>query len=173
MKSEIPMNFEVQKLEGLPVQLLPAASPAKPKPDQKKAMAEIQAFAKFGVQVLRVKTAVLTALGSEAESGGVRKLGHGKIILASEKAETFIDRLDALAKKLTEEEKPDYHLVLDVMTLAKECNSQLIRTAEAHLSADKPLSPSSPPNGITIPYPAGSAVMIGVGKAPAVPQSET
>jgi hypothetical protein len=167
MKSELPVTFEPPKLEELPIELKAVASPKKPKPKDRKAMAEAQAFAKFGVQVLRVKARVLAALGREAEQCGIKQIGHGKILLASDNAEAAISKLGGIIDGLLAQEPgPDYELVLEVMQLQKEFNGQLIKTAEAHFNADK--QPMAPPmnNNINIPYPAGTAVMIGVGKVP-------
>jgi len=166
MKSEIPVKFEPPVLSDVPIEL--KTSPKKPKPKDKKAMADAQAFAKFGVQVLRVKARVLAALGKEAEECGIKSIGHGKILLASDNAENAIVKLGTIVDNLmTQQPAPDYGLVLEIMQLQREFNSQLIKTAEAHFNADKQPYMPSQPNGVLIPYPPGAAVMVGVGKSPA------
>lgn len=167
MKSEIPVTFESPQLEPLPIELKAVAQPQKPKPKDKKALAEAQAFAKFGVQVLRVKARVLAALGKEAESCGIKQIGHGKILIAAENAEAAISRLGVIIDGLLKKDPVDYPLILEVMQMQKEFNSQIIKTAEAHFSADKqPVHIHPAVNGINIPYPAGAPIMIGVGKVP-------
>lgn len=173
MKSELPVKFETPVLIDLPVEL--KAEAKKPKPKDKKAMANAQAFAKFGVQVLRVKSRTLAALGREAQQCGIKQIGHGKILMASDNAEMAIAALGEMVDKLMKaapgtQAAPDYGLILEVMQLQKEFNNQLIKTAEAHFNADKQqiVVQPSPPNGVMVPYPQGSAVMVAVGPAGAV-----
>lgn len=163
MKSDLPVTFD-QAAEILPIELK-KVGPKKPTPRDRKAAISAQAFAKFGVQVLRVKARVLSALGREAEKCGIKQIGHGRILLASDNAEAAIAKLAEITDGLMKEENPDYELVVEVMRLQKEFNSQLLKTAEAHFNADKQPSfvPPAPP-GITMPLPPGAAVMIGVGK---------
>jgi len=167
VKSEIAVTFEAPKLEELPVELKSGA-PDKPKPKDRKAISEAQAFAKFGVQVLRVKSRVLAALGKEAQDYGIKQIGHGKILVASDNAEAAIARLGIIVDKmLKDKSNVDYETILEIMRLQKEFNSQLIKAAEAHFNADKLHVPNGMPNGgLTMPFPAGAPVMIGVGKAP-------
>lgn len=166
MKSEtLPVKFEPPQLEPVPIEL--SGAPKPPTRKLKKAMAEAQAFARYGVQVIRVKARVLAALGKEAEACGIKQIGHGKILLASDYAEVAIAKLGGIVDKLLKvQPSPDHELILEIMRLQREFNAQLIKTAEAHFDADK--QPSSGPTmtGITIPYPPGAPVMVGVGKPP-------
>lgn len=166
MKSEIEVKFEAPTLMDVPVEL--KADPKKPKQKDRRAMADAAAFVKFGVQVIRVKARVLAALGKEAEQCGIKQIGHGKILLASDNAELAISKLGQIVDKLMKEPAPDYSIVVEIMGLQREFNAQLIRSAEAHFSADKQpfIIPPSGTGGITVPYPAGAPVMIAVGKSP-------
>lgn len=175
MKSEIPVKFETPVLDELPVLLKKDAAPAKPKPKARKAMADVQAFSKFGVQVLRVKAKVLAALGKEAQACGIKQIGHGKILLTSDNAEEAIAKVGSIVDKMLKQPNPDYDTVLEFMRLQHEFNGQLLKTAEAHFNADRQpvVLPQQPP-GLTVPFPPGSAVMIGPGKVPTEKlQSET
>ena len=163
MKSVLPATFEATVIDDLPIELKPP--PSKPKAQHKKAIAEAQAWAKFGVQVLRIKAKVLAALGREAENAGIKQIGHGKILVASDNAETAISKLGGIVDKLLiQEPGPDYPLVLEIMRLQREFNAQLLKTAEAHFSADRQPSNGTDGKSINIPYPAGAAIMVGVGK---------
>lgn len=163
MKSDLPVTFEPPVLEQLPIELLPKKA-LKAKSPMKKAMADAQAFAKFGVQVLRVKARVLAALGKEAEQCGIKQIGHGKILLASDNAEAAITKLGGIVEELLGKQPgPDYSLILEIMRLQREFNAQLIATAQAHLLVDKQPGFGPAGNSITVAYPSGSPVMVGVG----------
>lgn len=153
-----------------PIESLEVLEPPKPTPKQKKQMKEAAAFAKFGVHSLRVKTEVLAALGAEAETAGIKHLGHGKVIVASGNAEEAITFLAKVAEKLAGQEKPDFALVVDVLRLLKEFNAQLISTAQVHLNMAKGIAPQEPA-GAMMSFPAGSPLMIAVGKTNPVPVS--
>jgi len=168
--AKLPVTFDPP--EDLPVELKTAVkAPVK----TKKAVNQALTFARFGVQVLRVKARALAALGKEAENSGIKQIGHGKILVASDNAETAIARLGIIVDKmLKDKSNVDYETILEIMRLQKEFNSQLIKAAEAHFNADKlPAPPGMPNGGITMPFPAGAPVMIGVGKVSSESGSKT
>lgn len=166
MKSD-KLTTTTPELSVVPAELTTAE--IKPTAKNRKAMAEARAFEKFGVHSLRVKSRVLAALGKDADLCGIKHMGHGKIILASNNAEEAIARLGKLADKMMKEKTPEYATILDIMRLQKEFNAQVIKTAEAHFDADKqPIINLPPPGGGMSVFPAGSAVMI----APAQAQQE-
>ena len=138
--------------------------PKKPTQKQKKALSEALAFQKFGIHALRVKTSVLSALGKDAEQYGIKHLGHGKVIVASGNAEEAIARLGNIVDKLAAVEEPNFPLIVDIMTLQREWNAQLISTAQIHLNAVKAATVESP-HQMTHTFPAGSPIMIAVGKS--------
>ena len=142
---------------------MPVKVPDKPTKRQRKAMVEAQAFAKFGIHVLRVKAKVLAELGKEADDGGIKHLGNGQVIVASGYAEDAIGRLGGVVDKLASEEKPNFELIVEVMRLQKEFNQQLITTAQIHLNIAKSI-PSETQHQILHSFPAGAPVMIAVGK---------
>ena len=117
------MELVIKKLE-LPAEL--SAEPTTPKLRVRRAVADAKAFAKFGVQVLRVKAAVLGALGTEAENAGIKQIGHGRILVASDNADTAISRIDDIIDKLLKAKPPDYPLIADMMRLKKEFNAQVL-----------------------------------------------
>lgn len=164
--SDLPVTFQFQPLEDL--EIVKATPKAKKKANA--ALAEAQIFAKFGVHALRVKARVLAALGKEADEAGIRHIGHGKIIVASDNAESAIKKLgdiavDVLSTPQSEESPaPDYKLVLDIMRLQKEFNQQIINTAQVHLEGSRPDPKEKEGNSLSVPYPSGSPVMIAIGK---------
>ena len=161
------MKFKPPELDDIPVEF--QKQPAKhPKKKEKLAIANAQAFAQFGVQVLRVKARVLAALGKEAEQCGIKQIGHGKILLASDNAEAAINTLGGIVEKLlTAAPTPDYAMVVEIMRLQKEFNGQLILTAQSHFAIDKQPSNGLAANSVTVAYPSGSPVMVGIGKTQA------
>ena len=139
----------------------PPKVPAEAKQKYNKSMQTVAAFAKFGVHVLRIKSETLAALGKSAEAAGIHSLGHGKVIVVSDHAETAMQHLDGRIENLVTAAEPDDKLILEMLRLKKEFNDQLLRTAQAHFNADKP----SESNGKTMTLPPpGTTVMIAVGK---------
>lgn len=152
--------------ELAPIESLTVVAPKGPTKKQRKAMAEAQAFAKFGVHALRVKTSVLAALGKEAEDAGIKHLGSGKVIVASGHAEEAIAKLGQMVEKLNGEEKPNFALIVDLMRLQKDFNHQLIATAQVHLNMARAVTQVDQGSQITVPFPAGAPLMIAVGNKP-------
>lgn len=172
MKSELPVKFEPAELLKLPIEL-PPEPPAKKNKKHKTAMADVAAFARFGVQVLRIKAQTLAALGKVAEEAGIRQIGHGKILLASDNAEQAIQTLGAFVEEL--KSKPggaDHKTIVELMRLVQSFNGQLIQTAQAHLQLDKHPANGTTEARITMPFPSGSPVMIAVGKPQAAVEQE-
>lgn len=150
MKSELPLVR--QRIRT------PSTKPQK----YSEAAAEVAAFARYGAQVLRIKTKTLAAIGQAAEQAGIKQIGHGRIVVASENAEKAIETLGALAQDLIKSQPvSDPALILDILRLVREFNAQLIHTAQVHLSADKQ-STMEPTGRLTsLPQPRAT-VMIAI-----------
>jgi len=159
MSDKLPVKFEVQDLEALPIKLI--SPPKGYKKAANRALAEAQAFAKFGIHALRVKSKVLAMLGKEANDAGIKHLGHGKVIVASNNAEEAINKIGEMITRESEQEKPNFELIVELLRLQKEFNTQLIMTAQVHLNVAK-AAPDDSGSGpqLTVPLPAGQPVMI-------------
>lgn len=160
VKSELPVTFDLATVEEMPLKLS-----SKQKKKQKKQETEALMFAKYGLKVLRLKTATLAALGRAAQDAGVKAVGHGKVMVASETAEQAIARLTELVDELQLSDKATKHeLIIDLMKLLREFNGQLLHTAQVHFNADKQLLIQNNTQNLTMPFPAGQPLLIGPAK---------
>jgi len=159
MKSELPVKFELQPIEEIPV----VEIPKKAKKKMTAEMIEAQTFAKFGVHSLRIKSTTLAALGKEADEAGIKHICHGRIIVAAGNAESAVTKLNQIIDDLLTRDPVDHGLVMDVMRMLKDLNAQVIHTARVQMAAEKQQEPETG-GKITLPFPSGSPIMIGVGK---------
>lgn len=163
--------------EELPVlfgQEVGSLVPIKPDKNAKKrfnkSLAEAAAFAKFGARVIRIKTDAYALTGAHLRMLGVKDIGHGKLLSSSEHADDSIAVLDDIVQQLLKKGlDADHKLVLEVMQLKKEFNKQLIETANSHINADKQLPGVPMVGGPNIAFPAGTPLVVAIGKPP--PQS--
>src|SRR5262245_34445578 len=115
--AQLPIKFQPAEMVNLPIELPPVKKTKKDRSELRAAAA----FAKFGVLSLRVKTETLAALGTVAEKAGIKEIGHGKIILASDNAEKAVWALNDFVDKLTKDPAAiDHRLVMDLMRLMRE-----------------------------------------------------
>lgn len=165
MKSEkLQVSFDPGAAMALPIQL-PQKLPAKKKKKHAAQMVEAAAFAKFGVQVLRVKAATLAALGKQAEAAGIRSISHGRILLAADNAEQAVATLGAIVEDMVKSDvEPKHAVLLDLMRCMHAFNAQILATAQAHLLVDKQVLPGTTEAKLTLAYPSGSPVMVAMGK---------
>lgn len=160
VKSELPAVIDSdQQPQELEVKLTGAQ-----RKKHNRAAREAAAFARYGVQVLRMKATTLAVLGKHAEQAGIKQIGHGRVILASENAEMCIQTLGGLVQDLAKAKPcPDHAVILDIMRLLRDFNDQLISTAAMHIAADKQPSMEPAADRATLP-PPGATVMIAIGK---------
>ena len=105
----------------------------------------------------------LAAIGSDVEKLGVKQIGHGKIALAGENAHIHIERLGDLVHELQSRTPPvDPSVIVDAMALVRAFNEQLMESGKAHINADKQPVVSNTSNTLSVPFPAGTPLMIGV-----------
>lgn len=156
VKSELPTKLDLATIEASPLKLS-----AKEKKKHKKQLTTAMMFAKYGLSVLKVKASTLAALGNAATDAGIKAIGHGKVMVASEHSEQAIARVNELIDELQQSDKSNKHeLIIDLMKLLREFNGQLLHTAQVHFNADKQLT--APPGGphLTMPFPAGQALLV-------------
>lgn len=159
MRSDLPIVFDPDKVDELPIKL---SGPRRRKYNE--AAKEAAVFARYGSTVLRLKAQTLAALGKAAEQAGIKQIGHGRVMVASENAEQAIATLGAFVQELVKAKPcPDHTVILDIMRLVREFNHQLIVTAQMHISADKQtlMEPTARTNSLP---PPGATVMIAIGK---------
>jgi hypothetical protein len=162
---KLQVTFDPGAAMDLPI-TLPEKLPAKKKKKHSAQMQEAAAFAKFGVQVLRVKAQTLAALGKNAEAAGIRQISHGRILLAADNAEQAVQTLGGIVEDmLTSDEPVDKAVVLDIMRCIHAFNAQILATATAHLTVDKQPVAGTTEAKLTLPFPSGSPVMVAIGKA--------
>lgn len=150
-----------------PIEQFPAPelAPTAPTKRQKRAMSDAAAFAKFGVHPLKLKASTIQALGKELDEAGMKHLGNGRVVVASEHADTFIDRFGKMIDKMACKEDPDYDKIIEMGRLIREFNQQLLASGEIHLRVAKAGLPVDP-SGASVAFPAGTPLMIAVGSTP-------
>lgn len=128
-----------------------------------KAHAEARALERFGIKTMRIKARTQAALGDIAQTLGVKKIGHGKIMVASENAEEVIARISAYIEELKASDPPcDPKIIIDLMTLLKDFNKQLLESGQSHLAADRAASGLAQSSNLTIPFPAGTPMVVAI-----------
>lgn len=136
--------------------------------------AEARVYKKYGSKVLRIKLDTLTQIGEYATRVGLKKIGHGKIILAGETAEERIQELNELVIKLTKDGvPPDSKVLIELLKLQKEYAQMLFEIGKEHLAADRAPAPlPDSPHGISIPFPPGTPMVVAVGQGAQLPQQD-
>lgn len=156
--SNLPAVVEQENVERMPVRITPER-----RKEYNKRVNEAAAFAKFGVKAIRIKNQTLAKLGAHAEAVGIKKVGHGKVIVASENAEEVIARLGALAQELMEKDAvANAGEIREICALQRVFNQQLIDCGQVHINADKLPSTETAGKAVSIPYPAGGSVVVAV-----------
>lgn len=163
-EAKVPVAFS----EPAPVAVSIKPDAAKLKKKYNASMAEARAFAKFGAQVIKIKSKALAELGGMVEEMGVKKIGHGKILLASDNAETAISKLDDIVEQMVNDGlEKNQDLIVTLMRLKKEFNRQLIETGNAHIDAEKSPQQQTPQHpGPQLAFPAGTPMVVAIGKQP-------
>lgn len=155
-KLNVPVKFDLEKIEELPIKIT-----AQEKKKRKAAINEALVFAKYGLPIMRIKAATLAALGRDIENAGVKAIGHGKVMVASENAEQAIAVIAAQIDELQKSDKPTKHdLIVTMLKLLREFNGQLLNTAQAHFNAEKQLLVQNNTANLTMPFPAGQPLFI-------------
>lgn len=130
-------------------------------------LAEARAYEQMGQRLLKFKAKKFGAVGDYIINKlGVKKVGHGTIISASENADDSIRNCDAVIKELMERTPPcDPEVIVGLMQLKRDFNRQLLDSGEAHLKIDRQtigVTEGSP--SLSMPFPQGTPVTISVGQ---------
>ena len=123
----------------------------------KSALSQARSFEQFGKRILKIKMKTLAALGEEAQALGIKKIGHGKILVASENAEEAIYKLDELIDNETDPE-----IRAQLMQLRLGYNKLLLETGQAHIEAEKQALALNKSTTLTIPFSQGKPMIVAV-----------
>lgn len=129
-------------------------------------LADARAYEQLGQRLLKFKAKKFGEVGQYiVDSLGVKKVGHGTIISASENADQYIQRCDAIAKELLARQPPcDPAVIVSLMQLIRDFNRQLLDSGEAHIRVDRQPTAGLEDNKISVPFPPGTPMMIAVGQ---------
>jgi len=159
MSEEVAVTFEAGQPETVAVALDDRAVRRQRRASR---IAEAKAYEQLGQRVLKFKAKKFGSVGDYIVSAlGVKKVGHGTIISASENADQHIQQCDALVKELLSKDPPcDPDVIVALMQLARDFNQQLLDSGEAHLRIDR--QPVAAPEGdkLSLPFPAGTPMVI-------------
>ena len=126
-------------------------------------LADAKMLAKLGAQVIRVKNKHLCLLGEEIEKLGIRRIGHGKIAIASHNAEEIVGELGAYVKHLIEATDTDPEKVAGILAIHRDFNRQLMDAGEMHIKASASVESNNTASTSLPPFPAGSLIQVHVG----------
>lgn len=126
-------------------------------------MIEARTMEKFGTKVMKVKIRALAAIGADVEKMGVKQIGHGKIALAGDMAQTAVEHLVDLVHDLKARVPAcDPDTIIDAMREMRAFNEQLMNSGKAHIDADKQLIGGNTGPHLTVPFPAGTPLVVGI-----------
>lgn len=160
---QVALTYDAGQSEDLPVQLDARALARQRSRDR---IAEAKAYEQLGQRVLRFKAKKFGQVGEYIVTTlGVKKVGHGTIISASEHADQSIQRCDALVQEFMSKDPPcDPDVIVAVMQLKRDFVQQLLDSGEAHLRIDRqPVAATEAPH-LSVPFPQGTPMMIAVGQ---------
>lgn len=166
----LPTDFDAGPPEDVPVK--PDAVALK-KSKKAAALAEAKAFEQFGNKVMKIRAKALSVIGAYAEEFGIRTIAHGRILMAGERANEFIDQMDAIIKDLQAKTPPcDPDVIATFIQLKLEANKQLMASGEAHLSADKNAAPAQEKGMTSVSFPSGQPMVIATGPKSLTPDNQ-
>lgn len=124
---------------------------------------QARVFERLGSKVIKVRLKTYQALGLEVEKLGVKQVGHGKIAVSGDEAHVMASVLVDLVHQLKQKE-PEKHaeLIIEAAKEFRALNQQVMDSGKAHIEADKQANPDSKGQTLTIPFPAGTPIMVGV-----------
>lgn len=115
-------------------------------------------------KVFKVKAKTMAAIGTYADKLGIKKIGHGRIFVAGEYADSAIGYLDGLVQELRNSDvgcPPE--ILVDLIQLKLGFTKVLIDSGESHLKADRMVDGDGKGKGSFLAFPAGQSIMVAVG----------
>lgn len=137
-----------------------------------KRKAEIEEYAKFGVRMLKLQAKTSALVGKYADRLGIKHVGYGKILSASDHAESTIDELDSIIEELRKQEPPAESSTIAVfMQLKRDFTRLLMESGEAHINASNQAQADKKAGIIQLPFPIGQPMAVVMGQTkPEIPQ---
>lgn len=135
----------------------------KTKARQKQRYSTAKAMEATGVKVLRLKISTAKALKPHLEKVGIKTIGQCRILVGSDKAEEYLDALDADAKELQNQGGLSVDQRIEFERLKIELLKVIINSGVEYIRAERQVAdqPTSP--SLQIPYAAGTPVAVAIG----------
>lgn len=125
-------------------------------------LSDLAEYERMGVKIVKFKTAVAAQLGKHAERLGVKLIGHGKLIVAAEHADSTIDELDSIIQEMMASGDCDKETLLGFFQTKLGFNKQLIEIGESHIDAVRDVGLDSKSSDIRVPFPQGSPLTVAI-----------
>lgn len=164
MSEPVPTEFNEQAAVEVPITPDPAAERRK-RHRQKMAerAANIRAFEQIGMRVMKIRVKTLSAVGVDIEKAGIKNFGHGVIAHSGEQAQNMIDELGDIVQELRSRTPPvDPMVIIEAIALQRQLNEQVLESGKSHINATKQVEPENKGNQMSVAFPAGTPMMIGV-----------
>ncbi len=164
MSEPVPTEFNEGEEVEIPVQLDAVAVRRK---RHRQRMAErasnARAFEQVGMRVMKIRVKSLSAVGVDIEKHGIKHYGHGVIAHSGEQAQILIDELGDIVQELRARTPAvDPQIIIDAIALQRQLNEQLMESGKSHINATKQVESDNKGPQLTVPFPAGTPLMIGV-----------
>lgn len=165
--------------EEAPAEALPVVLSEKLQIKQRRAakVAEAKAYEQLGQRILRFKAKKFGEVGQYiVDTIGVKQIGHGTIISATENADQYIRRCGAIIEELMARDPPcDPEAIVAITQLIRDFNRQVLDAGEAHLRIDRQPTADPKADMLQVPFPAGQPMVIAIGqqKPPPPPSVES
>lgn len=161
LSESLAVSFDPGTAEALPVQLDERALARQRRATR---IADARAYEQLGQRLLKFKARKFGEVGNYiVEKLGVKKVGHGTIISATESADESIRQCDALVKELMAKDPPcDPDVFVALMQLKRDFNQQVLDSGEAHLRIDRQPTVDPKADTFSVPFPAGTPMLIAV-----------
>jgi len=164
MSEQIPTEFNSDTKVSVPI-IPDLATQRRQRRQERKAMraAEANQFQKFGMGLMKVKIKNLAALGLDIDKLGIKHVGHGKIAVSGDNAQNCIEDLIDIVHELRSRNPPaDPAIIIEAMALLKGFNEQVMESGKSHINATKQVEQGNTGSTLTIPFPAGAPMVIGL-----------
>ncbi len=135
-------------------------------------LADAKVYEKLGGKVLKIKARTARSLGDEITALGLRSMGHGRIFIMGDKAETVVDECDSILAQLRAQDPPvDPEKLIGILQIKLAAVKVGLESGEAHLRASTQADAAQNGKAISIPFPANHN--LGIAFTPAKPAPST
>lgn len=159
-----PPPHQQVNIEFAPMEIVPVKVKLNTAKLRKRAeLAEAKMLSNIGAQVVQVKNKALALIGDDLEKLGIKKIGHGKIAVASHNAENLLSQLGAYVEHLMTKTDADPEKIAALIALQRDFNRQLMDAGEMHIKASSVGDGNGKADHISVPFPAGSKLAVAIG----------